>query len=145
MWYLLIFWMGLNYYNRNCFLAQTFDLFCINCLQGVRTIYEVDLCKINRKLGLKNNSGLNNLNQSKNESQNTNFLLKIPFVIWTAEPIAQFVISPSSVVKEIENGKYWIYKNKKKKILSKNTCLKSIKYVRLNTVSFENIRKERSV
>ena len=81
MWYLLIFWMGLNYYNRNCFLAQTFDLFSINCLQGVQTIYEVDLCKINRKLGLKNNSALNNLNQSKNESQNTNFLLKIPFVI----------------------------------------------------------------
>ena len=29
------FWLGLNYYHRNCFLAQAFDLFCINRLQEV--------------------------------------------------------------------------------------------------------------
>ena len=29
-----LFWLGLNYYNQNCFLAQAFELFCINRLQG---------------------------------------------------------------------------------------------------------------
>ena len=37
-----LFWLGLNYYNQNCFLAQAFDLFCINRLQG-KFIWKKDI------------------------------------------------------------------------------------------------------
>ena len=52
----IYFWLGLNYYHRNCFFFVK-SLFFFNKLPP-----EDDLCKLNRKLGLKNNSGGNNLN-----------------------------------------------------------------------------------
>ena len=48
---MIYFWLGLNYYHRNCFLSQAFDLFCINRLQGEVYLKEGDFSSVSKYSG----------------------------------------------------------------------------------------------
>ena len=43
--------IGFNFYNRDCFLTQALDLFCINCLQREVYLKEGDFSNISRYSG----------------------------------------------------------------------------------------------
>ena len=47
----VLLWLGFNFYNLNCFLAQAFDLFCINCLQREVYLKEGDFSNVSRYSG----------------------------------------------------------------------------------------------